>query len=161
MQYLLSSEFRIGLKHGGELGRGKRKERRVLCVKRPLHIVLKSSYSLLIRHRALVQRLLRSCALRYGVRVYEVSVNSNHIHLLVRGKTRLGIQSFLRVFSGQVAQFIMRAFKGHRLTQAFWLCPAFTRVLAWGRAFHVVRQYVLRNQLEASGLIAYLRPSRT
>jgi REP element-mobilizing transposase RayT len=98
---------------------------------------------------------LKQLGHRYQVTVYEHSVNPNHLHLLVRAKTRQGFQTFLRVFAGQVAQKITKAFKGASLKSSFWEFPPFERILEWGRAFLTARQYVFQNQLETDGVIPY------
>jgi REP element-mobilizing transposase RayT len=102
-----------------------------------------------------IRRLLKQLSHRYQVTVYEHSVNSNHLHVVLRAKTRKGFQTFLRVFAGQVAQKITKAFKGTGLKTSFWEFPPFTRILEWGKAFLTARQYVLQNQLEADGVIPY------
>jgi REP element-mobilizing transposase RayT len=102
-----------------------------------------------------IRQLLKQLGHRYQVTVYEHSVNSNHLHLVVRAKTRKGFQDFLRVFSGQVAQKITKTFKGISLKTSFWEFPPFTRILEWGRAFLTARQYILQNQLETDSVIPY------
>ncbi len=120
-----------------------------------MHLVLKSRHSTLLKHGAMVRRLLQNMPDLHSVTVYEFSVNSNHVHLLLRAKTRKGFQGFLRVFCGQVAQKISGAVKGHRLKESFWHVPVFSRIVAWGKAFVSARRYVIQNQLEATGEIPY------
>jgi REP element-mobilizing transposase RayT len=155
MQLLLSPQFKLSPLHGGSLSVGKRKAARPIATRRPMHVVLRSTSKRLVRHAGGIRRLLKQLGHRYQVTVYERSVNSNHIHLVVRAKTRMGFHTFLRVFAGQVAQKITKRFKGTSLKTSFWEFPPFTRILEWGKAFLTARQYVLQNQLEADGVIPY------
>ncbi len=154
-QLLLAREFQERTTHGGSLATGKRKVARPLALKRPMHLVLKSRHSTLLKHGAMVRRLLQNMSDLQPVTVYEFSVNSNHVHLLLRAKTRKGFQGFLRVFCGQVAQKISGARKGQKLRESFWHVPVFSRIIAWGKAFVSARRYVVQNQLEATGEIPY------
>jgi REP element-mobilizing transposase RayT len=120
-----------------------------------MHLVLRSTSQRLVRHASVIRRLLKEISNRHYVTVYEHAINSNHLHLVVRAKTRRGFKSFLRVFAGQVAQKITQAFKGTCLTASFWEHPPFTRIVEWGRASWIVRGYVIQNQLEALGIIPY------
>ena len=63
-----------------------------------------------MRHRPLIDRILAKAQKRFQVRVYEKGVVSNHIHLAVRGKSRIGLQNFFRVVAGQIAQDILKQF---------------------------------------------------
>jgi hypothetical protein len=79
-------------------------------------------------------------------------------------KDRKGFQTFLRVFCGKIAQRVTGAVKGSRQTGRFWLLP-YTRIVEWGRAFGVAKNYVERNEKEADGILSYrpriLKPHRT
>ncbi|MDR3608694.1 MAG: transposase [Oligoflexia bacterium] len=150
--------------HGGAIRQGKRKLARPLDPKRPLHLVLRSEkargrLSLLYgQNWRAIERLTAKLSRRYGVRVYQFANSGNHLHLLVRGKTRKGLQDFLRVFSGKIAQFVTGAKKGHAFGK-FWSALAYSRVVEWGRAFTEAKYYVLRNELEADGFLDY-RPQK-
>ncbi len=100
--------------HGGSLLLGKRRVRRPLSHKTPLHLVLRSDFAYghraLVRHRPLIDRVLAKAAKRFQVRVYEKGVVSNHIHLAVRSQSRLGLQNFFRVVAGHIAQEILKQF---------------------------------------------------
>ena len=112
--FLSSSEFGSKKEHGGALSVGKRRSRRPLSTKHPLHLTLRSEFAYgkrsLLRHRPAIERIMKKAASRFGVSVYKYAVCSNHLHLLVRGKTRIGLQNFFRVFAGHLAQEILREF---------------------------------------------------
>ena len=105
----------------------------------------------------MIRQLLTQMASRWGVSLYEHSVNSNHLHIVLRAKHRVGFQNFLRVFSGQISMKLTGAKKGKPLpVKSFWDSIPYTRICDWGRAFSILKAYVLRNQLEAVGAISYV-----
>ncbi len=126
-----------------------------------MHVVMRASQASagspwsLHRHARLVTELLGKLSHRYGVKVYEVSNNGNHLHLLVRAHYRQGFRSFLRVFAGQLAQRVTGAVKGKKLIGRFWDLPVFTRIVAFGKAYRHAKHYVIQNQLEADGTMPY------
>ncbi|MBL7542359.1 MAG: transposase, partial [Bdellovibrionaceae bacterium] len=56
----------------------------------------------------LIKHILFRSARRFNIRVYQYAVAGNHVHLLVKAKSRLGMQNFFRVFAGHLAQEILR-----------------------------------------------------
>ena len=141
---------------------GKAKTRRPLSTRRPIHLTLRSSKATgqlsLSRYRPQIKSLLLKHSARWNIRVYSYSINSNHIHLLIRGKCRLDLQNFFRTLSGLVARLITQA-KKNRSFGKFWDLPLWTRLADWGRPFRLLRDYLLRNQLESLGMIPYHRKS--
>ena len=88
-----------------------RRSRRPLSTKHPLHLTLRSDFAYgsrsLLKHRALIYSIGKKFSHRFGVKIYRQAICGNHIHLLVRGTTRIGLQNFFRVFSGHIAQQIL------------------------------------------------------
>jgi hypothetical protein len=121
-----------------------------------MHVVMRSdravgAWSLLRpEHRACIAALMRRLAPRFGVRVYQFANAGNHLHLVLRAKSRRDLQSFLRTFGGLVARAVTGARKGSP-SGPFWTHTAYSRLLTWGRAFETARIYVLQNELESSG----------
>jgi REP element-mobilizing transposase RayT len=160
------------LEHGGTQSIGKRKSQRPLSTKRPVHLVLKSNIAVghrsLMRHRPLIEKVITRSRKRFGIKVYEFAIVSNHIHFLVRGFSRLALQNFFRVVAGHIAQEILRA---HPLSNAeqqeaggapknrkhnrFWISRIYSRIVTWGREFQAVKKYVIQNTLEALKLIVF------
>ncbi len=176
-QQSLIPNTKLKLEHGGVLTLKKRKSKRTISIKKPLHLVLRSDKAKgprsLLKNKTLVLTLLRVYSKKFAVRVYEVAVCGNHIHCLVKGCNRKQIQNFFRVFPGQVAQEILlrhplekdevKAFRGgtHPKNQKiFWSLLLYTRVVNWGRDYLNAKSYVIRNELEALGKIAYVRNTR-
>jgi REP element-mobilizing transposase RayT len=151
--------------HGGDVRRGRRKLARPFSARRPLHVVLRStrargawSFRRPVTE-ARLRQAMREQARRARVRVYEYANVGNHIHLLVRAKHRADLQAFLRSFAGVAARLITGARRG-RPVGRFWDTLAYSRLVHWGRQFRRVRDYILQNELEALGVIAYQPRSR-
>lgn len=169
---------------GGSLALGVRRKRRILSTKTPIHLVLRSDFAYrhrsLLRHRPLINRILKKNAKRYKVNIYEKAIVSNHIHILIRGNSRNDLQNFFRVVAGHIAQGILQkaplqqweinlrdgAHKkndGDKTTREkankFWQTRVYTRVMSWGRDFLTVKKYIIQNTLEALGLVVY-KPRR-
>lgn len=164
--------------HGGSLAVGKRRTRRPINIKKPVHLVLRSDIAKgrrsLLSHYMLIVRLLDRYAKKFHVKVHEYAVCGNHIHLFVSGSTRRELQSFFRVLPGQIAQQIMnqipladnetKAFEGgtpsekkmHSKNQrTFWTYTAYTRIVSGIRDFRNVTNYVIQNTRETFGNVKY------
>jgi REP element-mobilizing transposase RayT len=165
--------------HGGSLLLGKRRNKRPLCLKSPHHIILRSDFAYgrrsLLRHRPLIHRVITKAKKRFDIKVYEVGIASNHIHLGARGKSRSNLQNFFRVLAGHIAQEILREFpilpsersrggaphapstgkKTREKENKFWQTRLYTRIVSWGREWIAVKKYIIQNGLEALGLIPY------
>lgn len=185
--FFTGTPFSAKKEHGGALSAGRRRSRRPLSTKHALHLTLRSDFAYgkrsLLRHRPAVERIMRKAAVRFQVSVYRHAVCSNHLHLLVRGKSRTRLQNFFRVFAGHLAQEILREFPLSRQERGgapepalarpkaaakncrrpphpknqrkFWALLIYSRVVSWGRDFRNVVRYILQNTLEALFVIAY------
>ena len=142
--------------HGGSLSNGRRKTTRPLCIKRPLHIVMrapraKGAWDLLRKENAkLLHTLLQKYSKQFDVRVYQFANVSNHCHFLVKAKTKEGFRNFLRVLAGQLAQRVTKARPGNPLKHRFWELIAYTRIVEWGRAYTYAKNYLYKNILQAT-----------
>ena len=153
--------------HGGDIRLGKRKLARPFDPRRPLHVVLRSEratgeWSLRHRrHERAVRDLLNRIARRAKVRVYQFANAGNHLHLILRARSRKLLAWFLRVACGLLARLITGArrgaaarfpplVEGEPYRRAFWAGLVYSRVLEWGRAFRAARDYVRMNDLEAT-----------
>lgn len=131
---------------GGELLKGKRKSIRPLSTKHAIHLVLRCDRAILKRHEREIAQIWKKFKRRFGVRNYESSVNSNHIHAVIRIHSRATYNQFIQAFCGTVARQI-----GIK-----WIYRPFTRILSgWGKAFQHAKSYVQMNWLETWGLVAY------
>lgn len=121
-----------------------------------------------MKHKMLIRRITLKASKRFGVQVYEKAICGNHLHLLIRAKSKLGAQNFFRVLAGHIAQEILRQFplskkerggapeKGCKKNQRkFWSVLLYSRIVSWGRDFANVTNYIIQNTREALGLIPY------
>jgi len=117
-----------------------------------------------------IQALLHRLKKRWGVSVYRYANVGNHLHLLIRCRSRRAWQGFIRELSGGVAMIVTGAKKGNALKRSivpgtsvsnanagksirgFWDHLVFTRIVSFGRDFNGVAQYVCTNLWEELGV---------
>lgn len=179
-QLQLIPEFNTRKEHGGTFSVGKRRKQRPLSKKKPLHLVLRSDFAYgsrsLLRHRPLIEKVIAKAKKRFAIRVYEMAVVSNHIHIMIKGHSRQNIQNFFRVVAGHIAQELLRQFpvlpaerikrdgasETREKENKFWQTRIYSRIVGWGREYLNVKKYIFKNALEALGLIPYkTRAKRT
>ncbi len=140
--------------YGGALNY--RKKKRPFRKNKAVHLILRSgqltgSRSLLKNGRQKkIGKLLQDKAKQHGAKLYKYSVNSNHIHALIRFATRDLQTAFLRDLSGTMAKRIKRAFNIKEL----WDARPFTRIVR-SKSFKAIESYIEKNQKEADGTWAY------
>ena len=111
---------------GGILLNGRRKETRPLSSKDSIHFVLRSSWAmgsdsfLASRNRRFVDLLITRFAKKFGVKIYQRAIQTNHIHLLLKITNRTLYKAFIRALSGKIASHVMgqlsfKLFKESRL----------------------------------------------
>lgn len=132
--------------HGGELALGKRKSRRPFDPKRSLHLTLKAERPVLFARRVEIEKEIRRWAARFHVKLYELAVNFDHIHVLLFAPSKRLLNAFHRALSSRLAAL---------LGKGIWALLPFSRVVSWGRAFRVAREYIRRNREEAEGKRPY------
>jgi hypothetical protein len=130
-----------------------------------MHLVLRSSQARGERsflrpggRARLIERLVRKQGREKGVRIYRFANSGNHLHLLVLPRSRKGYRAFVRAISGLIARLALGAERGRaQMAQGarFWDARPYTRIVEWGRAFHVACHYVRLNELEAPGFWPY------
>lgn len=98
---------------GGALLSSKRKSLRPLSTKDSLHFVLRSRWAtgkdsfLAQRNRKAIDYLITHFAKKFGVKIYEHAINSNHIHLLLKITNRVLYRAFIKAVSGKIASQVM------------------------------------------------------
>jgi putative transposase len=175
--------------HGGILrksraGRGMRP----LSSREPLHLVFKADRARIksgfrsYQRFFLIHSLLQKYSLKFFVKIEQVSIQGDHIHLLIRTTRRSNYQSFFRVIAGQIAQRFEKegllsvpatvskaeaaavtdtpAGPGTPASTTspkpkLWLHRPFTRVVRGYRAYKTVQNYIQLNEQEALGNIPY------
>jgi putative transposase len=111
-QSLFKTNWSHRFSHGGvlrqkKLGRGQRP----LSCKEPLHLVFKVD-RLRLRQRSLrssqsfslILQIIKKYSVRFQVKIEQLSVQGDHIHILVRAPRRSRYHFFFRVVAGQIAQ---------------------------------------------------------
>lgn len=162
MKQLGFKELRRQTEFGGDLLKGKRKGRRPFSRKSAIHVTFRTKASVFLpSERKMISVLVRKLAYKRQLRIYETSINSNHLHLLLRSPSRKLFQDFLRELSIKIVMGITGARKGKSLLSNFWNSRPWSRIVDWGRSFQNARNYVFRNQLETKYLIPYDRTVKT
>ena len=129
---------------------GLRKSKRPLSSRHPIHLILKSAkHDLRAREREIVA-ILNHFAAKFGIKIYGIVVNSDHIHAIIRLHHVKIYNSFIRSLTGTLTLKM----------KIRWLARPVTRIANWGRDFRRLKLYLKLNWLEATGQIAY-QPNRT
>ena len=189
-QSLFKTHWKHALSHGGQLrqkklGRGQRP----LSSKEPLHLVFKCHRGHL-KYKSLrapanfwvINKILQRYAKRFGVKIEQVSIQSDHVHLLLRCSRRSLYKAFFRVVAGQISQRLEKlallrmtdtpkrsslqgqAARGSaelsakltaKLKRRLWVYRPFTRVVRGHRSYVIVRNYIQLNEQEVLGRISY------
>lgn len=165
-------DFASRLEHGHGVRQGKRKLSRPFDSKKSMHITLRSAkargkWSFLHRRNdKKIQRALYRYAVQFNIKIYRFANVGNHLHILLKGQSKREFQSFLRTFSGVVPRVVMNAKKGkpgegvHRGKRKFWDGLTYSKLIVWGKQFQNTSQYVLKNTLEAFGILPPRREAR-
>jgi REP element-mobilizing transposase RayT len=114
---------------------------------KPIHVVLRAKRSGLKTKERSIQKILKKYADKFNIKIYQTSINSNHIHLVIVTTRRTSFQNFLRSITGLIAR--------HMGIGKFWAVIAFTRIANWGKEYKILVGYILKNQMEALGLVSY------
>lgn len=141
---------------GSLLKNSNAKVKRPLDSKLPVHLVLRSNFSMMrgIKAFGLVNEAVREIARKHGVKVYEYANVGNHLHMVICVKKLRLWAAFIRELTGRVAQ-LAQGLKGPQKGRKFWTQRPFTRIVrGWKKAFQVAREYVRLNLLEAEGFIS-------
>ena len=111
----------------------------------------------LLNHQGYINKCLTKFSAKFRISIYEKAIVGNHIHLLIRGRTRKNIQDFFRTIAALIALHVTKAKRGKPFGR-FWSYLLFSRLLtAWGKEFEIVKAYIEKNTLEALGLVKYER----
>jgi REP element-mobilizing transposase RayT len=135
----------------GELLKGKRKSKRPLSTKAPMHLILRSSQSKVFRPtNQRLEKLIHRTAKESGVGIYELAINWSHIHFVIKIQRRENYVKFIRVLTSRLAMAVQKIEAPLKTQKLFTLRP-FTRILHWGRDFKNTLEYLGLIQLEAAG----------
>ncbi|MBN1114272.1 MAG: transposase [Oligoflexia bacterium] len=95
----------------------------------------------------------------YNIKLYNFSINSNHLHLPLKLRYRDSYKKFIRGLTGTIARIALETKKGNAgingLVKKFWDTRPFSKIVNWGRHYVNTYFYVFENELEAAGFIKY------
>ena len=132
---------------GGGLEADPKRSQRILSTKLPTHLVLKSKPTFkLFKNKSIIEEILKKQAKKFGVKIYGLSVQKDHIHLNIRIFSRITYKAFIRAVTGLIAR---------KLGCGIWKFRPFTRIVKWGRPFEILKKYILQNELEIKDIIPY------
>ncbi len=124
--------------------------------KKALHLILRCGVNRqgfsLRTYVNLINAYLFKFSSQFQVKIYKHSINSNHIHILLKVSDRDAFKRFIRSFSASIAVSIKSQYE---YSGPFWQDRPFTRVVTWGREYSGIKEYILLNFKEAVGFVAY------
>ena len=133
--------------HGGSLSEGKRQSFRPLHTQKLVHLVLKCDTKIsLYKNRSLVINVIRRQEKLAGVKIYDLSVQHDHIHHSILFSDRSQYKKFIRATTGILAR---------KLGSGIWKYRPYTKLVEWGRQARNLSDYIRMNELEVQGLIPY------
>ncbi len=143
------------------------RQRRPRATKEAMHLVLRSDRARgttsLLKYDHVVRAVIARLAARSGVRVYRVVNAGNHLHITLKLSKQFLWKGFISGITGGIARALGYK-RDQNSRQGFWNSRPFTRVIAWGRDYNVVKDYHTLNQLEADGAVPprsqMLKPER-
>jgi REP element-mobilizing transposase RayT len=125
--------------------RGKRKCARPLSLRAPTHLVLKAwDRTLLFQNKPLIQGQIHKLSRQFGIRVYGLAVQSDHIHGVMKVPSRRLYRAWIRALAGTLAR---------KIPGLKWKFIPFTKILTWGIQFKRALDYLMANQREADFLM--------
>lgn len=159
-EFLFSQQLRKqNRKHakgfGGEFLIGKRKEKRPLSDKKPMHLVLRSdSVTVFKPTNKSLKNLISKIAKKHSIKIYSQALNHNHIHFVLKLKTKESYNKFIRELTSKMALAIRQFFENQLDLKGVLNLRPFTRILEWGKDFRICLNYVTLNIKESLGLVS-------
>lgn len=136
---------------GGSLLVGNRKSSRPLSTKEPILLTMKTEGVSLFNPTVWsLDKIIQDYAHRYNVKLYETSLNWNHIHLLIQIPCHKRYKAFIRTLTANLVAYLSEKL-GKDMSGMFTFRPH-TKIIHWGKHFCAARDYVIKNQMEAWGL---------
>lgn len=97
--------------------------------------------------------LVGQIAKKHGVRLYDYANVGNHLHILIKLRSIPGWKAFIRELTGRIAQ-VVQGLGARDKKKGFWDQRPFTRIVrGWRRAYWIMKDDLIKNKLEAEGLI--------
>ena len=140
---------------------------RPVVTKEAMHLVLRSDRARgaksLLKYDHVVRNVIAKLASKHGVRIYRIVNAGNHLHITLKLSKQFLWHGFISGVTGGIPRAL--GFKrDENSKQGFWNSRPFTRMIAWGRDYNVVKDYHVLNQLEVDGVVPprsqMLKPER-
>lgn len=139
---------------GGSLLAGKRKSKRPLSTKHPLHLILKSELAKgplrFTAHRSTLEKVFSKLSKRYGIKIHDLAVNFDHIHTVISFRNISSYKSWIRHLTSEIVKEI--SLRTKLVLTNFFTHRPYTRVVAWGKDLCGVLEYLVLNKMEVFGL---------
>lgn len=107
------------------------------------------------RNFSLINRLIDKYSKRFFVKIEQLAIEKDHVHMLVRAKRRASYQSFFKVVAGQFAQIVTGTHTTPHEGERIWKYRPFSRVVKGYKNYLKAESYVKLNELEATGQRPY------
>ena len=140
------------------------RQARPRSTKEAMHLVLRSDHARgqksLRKYDRVVRLVIEKIARRHGEKVYRIVNAGNHLHITLKLSKQFLWTGFISGITGGIARAV--GFKREHTKAGFWNSRPFTRLIAWGRDYDVIKDYQTLNELEADGVLpprsAMLKP---
>ena len=148
--------LQMPLQHGG-VRLKKRKTARPLDLDRPILVILRSEralgdWSLLQKvNQKKVRSLLGFSAARFSIEILKIANFGRQLQLLIRARSRVSFQNFLRIFAGALALEITGAKRGVKQGR-FWSHLAYSRVVESAKMVRHVLDHVMEKLFDFSAI---------
>jgi REP element-mobilizing transposase RayT len=138
-----------------------RKVARPFDSKKLTHAVLKAKLPGAIRFtksQQSIRRIIDAAATEYSVKLKDLAINHDHIHLLFHTGRRENQACFLRLVAAELGRKYKLIRKQFGITSkgSIWIARPFTRLVSWNKkCLKIVKNYFAKNRDEASGFLEY------
>ncbi len=154
--------YKLSDSHGGDLRKKRRgRKARPLSTKQAIHLVLKIDRKKIKRGFrsplgfVICNSVIKRYSKRFFVKIDQLAICGDHIHMIVKLSRRSFGQHFFRVVAGQIAQQMKNNGFWVTDTPSVWKVRPFTRVVRGWQAYKTALDYVRLNLKEAEGKIPY------
>jgi REP element-mobilizing transposase RayT len=125
--------------------KGKRKKKRGLPKRKPIHLILKSRY-ILLTHRGWIKECINKYGKRFFIKIHNYAICRDHLHFAIEIPNPAEYNKFIRALTGVIAR---------KMGKGIWSLLPLTKVFEWGTPFKKLMAYITQNQEEADGIRAF------
>src|ERR1700761_1724961 len=120
-QHYLPGFDQLGIKEFGgsrDLKKAHAREARPISIKRPMHLVMRSTLAtgersfLRAKRARKIEELVHRLGKEKGVKVYRFANSGNHLHFIVLPKSREAFKAYLKAVTGIIARLTIGAERG-------------------------------------------------